>query len=76
MEVSITQFRRELFGARAGFATIRGLKVDAQLRQLVSAMATYAADDAGFDPNGVSASPSDATLQSAVAAAWHRQNEP
>ncbi len=54
-----------------GFATTDGLKLDTQVGQLVSAMATYAADNSGFNPTLVSQVPTDTTLQSAVAAAWH-----
>ncbi|WP_158816032.1 calcium-binding protein [Methylocapsa sp. S129] len=54
-----------------GFATTDGLKLDTQVGQLVTAMATYAADNSGFNPTLVSQVPTDTTLQSAVAAAWH-----
>jgi Bacterial cadherin-like domain/Protein of unknown function (DUF3060) len=54
-----------------GFATTDGLKLDTQVGQLVTAMATYAANNSGFNPTLVSQVPTDTTLQSAVAAAWH-----
>jgi hypothetical protein len=47
------------------------LKLDLQLPQLVAAMATYAANNPGFNPVTAAQMPSDASLQSAVAAAWH-----
>jgi len=41
--------------------------------QLVQAMATYSASNAGFDPtsSSIHAIPNDAGLQNAIAAAWH-----
>ncbi|MCP3445817.1 calcium-binding protein [Bradyrhizobium sp. CCGUVB14] len=53
--------------------TAGGLKIDSQISQLVQAMATYSSNNAGFDPtnSSIQTLPSDTTLQSAVAAAWH-----
>jgi hemolysin type calcium binding protein len=53
--------------------TAGGLKLDSQVSQLVQAMATYSADNAGFDPtaSGVSSVPANSNLQTAIAAAWH-----
>ncbi len=48
-----------------------GLTIDSQLQQLVSAMATYTANNPGFDPTQTSQMPTDSSLQSAIAAAWH-----
>ena len=48
-----------------------GSKLDAQLQQLVGAMATYSANNPGFDPTAVSQAPNDPNLQNAIAAAWH-----
>jgi hypothetical protein len=50
-----------------------GLKIDSQVSQLVQAMATYSAGNAGFDPtaSGVSSVPANSNLQTAIAAAWH-----
>ncbi|KJC40735.1 hypothetical protein UP09_21665 [Bradyrhizobium sp. LTSP885] len=50
-----------------------GLKIDSQVSQLVQAMATYSANNPGFDPTtpGVGSVPNDTTLQNTVAAAWH-----
>ncbi|UZE48462.1 hypothetical protein ONR75_27290 [Rhodopseudomonas sp. P2A-2r] len=50
-----------------------GLKIDSQISQLVQAMATYSANNPGFDPTSSSIHelPSDSGLQNAVAAAWH-----
>ncbi len=48
-----------------------GLKLDSQIAQLVSAMATYATANPGFDPAATAQVPDDASLQSAIAAAWH-----
>jgi hypothetical protein len=50
-----------------------GLKIDSQISQLVQAMATYSANNPGFDPtaSGVSKIPNDSNLQTTLAAAWH-----
>jgi Ca2+-binding RTX toxin-like protein len=48
-----------------------GLKVDSQLQQLVSAMATYAAANLGFNPTQATQMPADQSLQTVIAAAWH-----
>jgi hypothetical protein len=49
-----------------------GLKLDSQVAQLVSAMATFSAAHPGFNPTAPGAvMPNDPTLQSALAAAWH-----
>jgi Ca2+-binding RTX toxin-like protein len=53
------------------FTTTDGLRLDSQLTQLVSAMATYSAANSNFSPSLVMAMPTDATLQTAIAAAWH-----
>ena len=53
------------------FKTADGLTLDGQIEQLVSAMATYAAENPGFNPATSSQLPSDPTLQNTVAAAWH-----
>ena len=53
------------------FAASDGLKVDNQLAQLVSAMASYSANNPAFDPVQASQMPNDSTLQNAVTAAWH-----
>jgi len=51
--------------------TAGGLKLDAQVTQLVQAMASYAAGHPGFDPTSVAQAPNDAALHAAIAAAWH-----
>ena len=48
-----------------------GLKLDSQIGQLVSAMATYAANTPGFNPTQTAQMPQDQTLQNTIAAAWH-----
>jgi hypothetical protein len=50
-----------------------GLKIDNQVSQLVQAMATYSANNPGFDPtaSSIHTIPNDTNLQSSVAAAWH-----
>jgi Ca2+-binding RTX toxin-like protein len=57
--------------ALAEIKTDDGLKLDGQLAQLVSAMATYSSANPGFDPTTATQMPNDANLQVAVAAAWH-----
>jgi len=53
--------------------TAGGLKIDSQISQLVQAMATYSANNSGFDPtsSSIQALPNDTALQGAVSAAWH-----
>ncbi|HEV2189010.1 MAG TPA: hypothetical protein VGR70_17505, partial [Stellaceae bacterium] len=52
--------------------TTDGMKLDSQVSQLVQAMATYAANNPGFDPTAVAQVPNDQTLQTAIAASWHQ----
>lgn len=52
--------------------TADGSKLDSQLQQLVSAMATYSANNPGFDPTVVTQAPNDANLQATIGAAWHQ----
>jgi Ca2+-binding RTX toxin-like protein len=53
--------------------TAGGLEIDSQVSNLVQAMATYSADNHGFNPTapGNTQAPNDPTLQAAIAAAWH-----
>ena len=51
--------------------TADGLKIDTQIAQLVTAMATYSASNPGFNPTQAAQMPSDPTLQSVIAASWH-----
>jgi hypothetical protein len=51
--------------------TADGFRLDTQVQQLVSVMATYAASNPGFDPTAVSQVPNDANLQAVIGAAWH-----
>ncbi len=53
------------------FTTAAGLKLDTQIAQLVSAMATFSANNPGFDPTQASQMPADTNLQNTIAAAWH-----
>jgi len=53
------------------FDTADGLKVDSQVAQLVSAMASFSSANPGFDPTTATQVPSDPALQTVVAAAWH-----
>ncbi|TWC00217.1 hemolysin type calcium binding protein [Bradyrhizobium macuxiense] len=53
------------------FATTDGTKLDAEVQQLVSAMATYATDNPGFATSQISQIPANSELQGAVGAAWH-----
>ncbi|HTO63401.1 MAG TPA: calcium-binding protein [Bradyrhizobium sp.] len=48
-----------------------GVEIDANVQQLVQAMAVYSAAHPGFDPTATSQMPSDAHLQTVVAGAWH-----
>jgi serralysin len=51
--------------------TAGGLKLDGQIAQLVQAMVTYSSGHPGFDATAVAQAPNDASLQGAIAAAWH-----
>jgi Ca2+-binding RTX toxin-like protein len=57
----------------AEIVTANGSMLDSQLNSLVSAMATFSAANPGFNPTSAanSQAPADATLQAAIAAAWH-----
>jgi len=55
----------------AHIITSDGSVLDAQISQLVQAMATYSTSHGGFDPTIATQVPSDANLQGAIAAAWH-----
>ena len=55
----------------AAFKGYDGFKLDSQVGQLVTAMAAYAGDNPGFDPQTATAMPTNPALQSALAAAWH-----
>ncbi|WP_316172279.1 FG-GAP-like repeat-containing protein [Bradyrhizobium sp. SZCCHNRI3037] len=55
----------------AQIVTSDGHVLDNQVNQLVQAMATYSASNPAFNPVTASQAPSDATLQAAIAAAWH-----
>jgi len=48
-----------------------GVEIDASIQQLVQAMADYSTAHSGFDPTATSQLPSDAHLQTVVAASWH-----
>jgi hypothetical protein len=54
-----------------GFATADGSKLDTQVAQLVTAMASYSASHPGFDASQASSLPADANLQAVVAGSWH-----
>jgi uncharacterized repeat protein (TIGR03803 family) len=53
--------------------TAGSLRIDSQVSQLVQAMATYSANNPGFDPTSpsLSAVPNNTSLQNSLAAAWH-----
>ena len=51
--------------------TTDGMKLDSGLAQFVSAVATYAANNPGFNPATIGAMPNAATLQNTIAAVWH-----
>ncbi|MCA1364980.1 calcium-binding protein, partial [Bradyrhizobium sp. IC4059] len=48
-----------------------GNKLDAQLNQLVSAMAAFTVSNPGFDPATATQMPNDPSLQSAISTSWH-----
>jgi Haemolysin-type calcium binding protein related domain len=51
--------------------TAGGLKLDSQVSQLVSAMATFEASNSSFNPITATLMPTDSALQGGIAAAWH-----
>jgi hypothetical protein len=53
--------------------TAGGLKIDSQISQLVQAIATYSANNSGFDPtsSSIQTIPNDTNLQSTLASSWH-----
>ena len=55
----------------ASFNTSDGLKLDGQVAQLVSAMASYGTAHPGFNPQTTSTMPTDTILQNAITTAWH-----
>jgi len=48
-----------------------GLTLDAQVQQLVSAMAVYSSNNSGFNPTSSTVMPTDSNLQAVIAASWH-----
>jgi Ca2+-binding RTX toxin-like protein len=56
----------QVVGVHAG-----GLVLDSQVSQLIQAMATFSANNAGFDPSSALAMPTDSGLQTTIAASWH-----
>jgi hypothetical protein len=58
--------------AQLGEIAAGGLKLDSQVDQLLSAIASFSAAHPGFDPTAPGAAmPNDPTPQCALAAAWH-----
>jgi hypothetical protein len=53
------------------FTTLGGLRLDTQIAQLVSALATYSANNSGFNPATATQTPNDANVQPAIGASWH-----
>jgi hypothetical protein len=53
------------------FGTADGSKLDTQLTQLVTAMASFTTSHPGFDATQASSMPADANLLAVVAASWH-----
>ncbi|MCK1540945.1 hypothetical protein IVB12_02790 [Bradyrhizobium sp. 179] len=53
------------------FALADGIKLDSQVAQLVSAMASYSTANPGFNPALAISMPTDSSLTSAIASSWH-----
>jgi Ca2+-binding RTX toxin-like protein len=70
-KVTISNFFGGNAGAQVESFNANGLTLDSQLSSLVSAMATYATNNPGFNPVTATSMPTDTTLQSAIAASWH-----
>jgi hypothetical protein len=56
-------------GSQLQEITAGGMKIDANVSQLVQAMASYSSSHAGFDPTTATQAP--AELQTTIAASWH-----
>jgi Haemolysin-type calcium binding protein related domain/RTX calcium-binding nonapeptide repeat (4 copies) len=58
-------------GNQVASITADGMTLDSQVASLVSAMASFGASNPSFNPTTATSMPTDTTLQSAIAAAWH-----
>jgi len=70
---------KDWFGANASaklseIKTSDGMEIDSSVNQLVSAMATFQANNSGYNPTASGTQmPPDSALQSSLASAWHHQ---
>lgn len=69
--VTISGWYANSYSQLSAIKAADGQQVDSGLSQLVQAMATYSAQNPGFDPTAASQAPNDTTLQNAIAAAWN-----
>jgi hypothetical protein len=58
-------------GSQVSSFVAGGMTIDSQVQGLIQAMATYSAANPAFNPTTATAMPTDPTLQSTIAAAWH-----
>jgi hypothetical protein len=58
-------------GNRLQEVSAGGLKIDAQVSQLVQAMGAYTSNNPSFNPIAATQVPNDSTLQNAISTAWH-----
>jgi hypothetical protein len=58
-------------GSQTSEITADGLKLDSQVANIVTAMATYASNNPSFNATTATSMPTNTTLQNAIAASWH-----
>ncbi|HEU5046640.1 MAG TPA: DUF3060 domain-containing protein, partial [Rickettsiales bacterium] len=69
--MTINNWYSNSYSQLSSIHTAAGNVIDTQIAQLVQAMATYSANNSGFNPTTATAMPTDPTLQSTLAASWH-----
>ncbi|MDR3560885.1 MAG: hypothetical protein P4N59_05530 [Negativicutes bacterium] len=71
-KITLTGWYGSNTSAQVQSFTANGITLlNSQVAQLVSAMATYAANNTGFNVSTATAMPTNTTLQNAIAASWH-----
>ena len=70
-QIDVSGWFDGLLGNQVQTFNAGGLKLDSQIAQLVTAMATYSTGNSSFNPTTASSMPADTTLQGVIAAAWH-----
>lgn len=71
-QVTVSGWYGSNAGAQVQTFNVGGLKLDSQVAQLVSAMASYATSHSGFNPTTTgTVMPTDTTLQNTITSSWH-----